>query len=94
MQSLVTKKLYLLKYKVQKEPDYPITEILRRTLQHVYLEHLCKLYFSIYIYLQQHIRRNQDTQVLLKLFLKCFSVLFVTIFFKSYYTVQTICATQ
>lgn len=50
----------------------------------MYLKHLCKLYFSIYIYLQQYIRRNQDTQVLWKLFLKCFSVLFVTIFFKSY----------
>ena len=58
----------------------------------MYLEHLCKLYFSIYIYLQQHIRRNQDTQVLWKLFLKCFSVLFVTI--QKLLTVQTICATQ
>lgn len=71
MQSLVTKRLYLLKYKVQMEPDYPRIEILRRTYS-MYLEHLCKLYFSTYIYLQQHIRRNQDTQVLLKLFLKCF----------------------
>lgn len=31
MQSLVTKRLYLLKYKVQTEPDYPRIEILRRT---------------------------------------------------------------
>lgn len=30
MQSLVTKRLYLLKYKVQMEPDYPRIEILRR----------------------------------------------------------------
>ena len=31
MQSLVTKRLYVLKYKVQIEPDYPRIEILRQT---------------------------------------------------------------
>ena len=31
MQSLVTKRLYVLKYKVQMEPDYPRIEILRQT---------------------------------------------------------------